>query len=148
MSRSLLENSTQNVLPYCSFVPVRDAFATKGCLAPFIPNRSRNSIQACGGSSVVKSPGDLREQAKRLRRLAPGIADRRTLEAIAELAAECGAVAAAVERFNLVRKRAYQIWEEQGRPEGLHADHWRDAELQVAEDQRNEGQDHPALGKP
>ena len=118
--------------------------------APFIPNREcGNSIQACGGSSVVKkSPGDLREQAKRLRRLASGIDDRRTLEAIAELAAEYEAVAAAVERFNLVRKRAYQIWEEQGRPEGLHADHWRDAELQVAEDQRNEGQDHPALGKP
>jgi Protein of unknown function (DUF2934) len=97
---------------------------------------------------VKKSPGDLREQAKRLRRLASGIDDRRTLEAIAELAAEYEAVAAAVERFNLVRKRAYQIWEEQGRPEGLHADHWRDAELQVAEHQRNEGQDHPALGKP
>ena len=86
----------------------------------------------------MKSPGDLREQARRLRQLASGIADRRTLEAIAELAAEYEAVAAAVERFNLVRKRAYQIWEEQGRPDGLHADHWHDAELQVAEDERNE----------
>src|SRR5271168_1177389 len=68
--------------------------------APFIPNREYgNSIQACGGSSVVKkSPGDLREQAKRLRRLASGIDDHRTLEAIAELAAEYEAVAAAVER--------------------------------------------------
>jgi hypothetical protein len=52
-----------------------------------------------------------------------------------------------VERFNLVRKRAYQIWEEQGRPDGLHADHWHDAELQVAENERNEGED-PVLGKP
>ena len=95
----------------------------------------------------MKSPGDLREQARRLRQLASGIADRRTLEAIAELAAEYEAVAAALERFNLVRKRAYQIWEEQGRPDGLHADHWHDAELQVAEDKHNEGED-PAPRKP
>jgi hypothetical protein len=98
-------------------------------------------------SFVVKSPGDLRERARRFRRLAFGIDDRRTLEAIAELAGEYEAVAAAVDRLNLVRKRAYQIWEEQGRPEGLHADHWHDAELQVIEDERNEGED-PALRKP
>jgi Protein of unknown function (DUF2934) len=95
----------------------------------------------------VKSPGDLREQARRFRQLALGIDDRRTLKAIAELAAEYEAVAAAVDRLNLVRKRAYQIWEEQGRPEGLHADHWHDAELQVAEDERNEGEE-PELRKP
>ena len=95
----------------------------------------------------MKSPGDLREQARRFRQLALGIDDRRTLEAIAELAAEYEAVAAAVDRLNLVRKRAYQIWEEQGRPEGLHADHWHDAELQVAEDERNEGEE-PELRKP
>ena len=88
----------------------------------------------------MKSPGDLRAQAGHLRQLASGIHDRRTLEAIAELASEYEAVAAAAERFNLIRKRAYQIWEEQGRPEGLHADHWRDAELQVTEDERNEGE--------
>jgi hypothetical protein len=44
-------------------------------------------FQACGGSFVVKSPGDLREQARRFPQLALGIDDRRTLEAIAELAA-------------------------------------------------------------
>jgi Protein of unknown function (DUF2934) len=115
--------------------------------APFIETGSRNSIQVRGGSFAVKSPSDLREQARHLRQLASGITDRRTLEAIAELAAEYEAVAAAVERFNLVRKRAYQIWEEQGRPEGLHADHWHDAELQVAEDEHNEGED-PAPRKP
>ena len=110
------------------------------------PKVLRVVILSVCGSSVVKSPGDLREQARHLRQLASGIADRRTLEAIAELAAEYEAVAAAVERFNLVRKRAYQIWKEQGRPEGLHADHWHDAELQVIEDERNEGED-PALRK-
>jgi hypothetical protein len=115
--------------------------------APFIETGSRNSLQAGDGSFAVKSPSDLREQASHLRQLASGITDRRTLEAIAELAGEYEAVAAAVERFNLVRRRAYQIWEEQGRPEGLHADHWHDAELQVAEDERNEGGD-PVPRKP
>jgi hypothetical protein len=89
----------------------------------------------------VKSPGGLRERARHFRQLASGITDRRTLEAIRELAAEYEAVAAAVERLNLIRRRAYQIWEEQGRPEGLHADHWHDAELQVTEEERNEGED-------
>jgi hypothetical protein len=54
---------------------------------------------------VVKSPGDLRVQARRFRRSPFGIDDRRTQEAIAELAAEYEAVAAAVDRLNLVRKR-------------------------------------------
>jgi hypothetical protein len=110
-------------------------------------NQQKQHPGARGGSFAMKSPNDLREHARHLRQLAPAINDRRTLEAIAELAAEYEAVAAAVERFNLIRKRAYQIWEEQGRPEGLHADHWHDAELQVAEDERNEGED-PAPRKP
>jgi len=28
------------------------------------------------------------------------------------------------------RERAYRIWEEEGRPEGRHADHWQRAEDQ------------------
>lgn len=28
------------------------------------------------------------------------------------------------------RLRAYKIWEDEGRPEGLHEDHWRRAEEQ------------------
>jgi hypothetical protein len=95
----------------------------------------------------VTRPGDLRERARRFRQLATGINDHRVLKAIAELAAEYGAVAAALERLNLIRRRAYLIWEEQGRPEGLHADHWHNAELQVAEDEFNEGEDS-MLGKP
>jgi hypothetical protein len=99
--------------------------------------------EVCG-----EEPGcGLREQARHFRQLALGINDRRTLKAITELAAEYEAAAAAVERLNRIRKRAYQIWEEQGRPEGLHADHWHDAELQVTEDEPNEGED-PALRKP
>jgi hypothetical protein len=125
------------------FRSVRDGFATKGA-----SRRSSEAGEHSGlwfGRVVVKRPGDLREQARRYRRLASGISDRRTVEAITELAAEYEAAAAAMERLNLIRKRAYQIWEEQGRPEGLHADHWHDAELQVTEG--NEGED-PALGKP
>ena len=32
-----------------------------------------------------------------------------------------------------VRQRAYQIWEEEGRPEGREAEHWRRAEVEVEE---------------
>jgi hypothetical protein len=31
-----------------------------------------------------------------------------------------------------IRERAYQIWEEAGRPEGKAAEHWRQAEAEVA----------------
>ena len=31
-----------------------------------------------------------------------------------------------------IRERAYQIWEEAGRPEGKAAEHWRQAEADVA----------------
>jgi hypothetical protein len=127
------------------FRSVRDGFAPKVFR---VVHRKREKHSGLGfGRVVVKRPGDLREQARRFRQLASGISDRRTLEAITELAAEYEAVAAAVERLNLIRKRAYQIWEEQGRPEGLHSGHWHDAELQVIEDERNEGKD-PARGKP
>lgn len=34
-----------------------------------------------------------------------------------------------------VRLRAYLIWEREGRPEGLAADHWLEAERQVAEEE-------------
>ena len=32
-----------------------------------------------------------------------------------------------------IRERAYRIWEEEGRPEGRHADHWSQAESEVHE---------------
>lgn len=31
-----------------------------------------------------------------------------------------------------VRARAYEIWEREGRPEGRHAEHWRQAEQELA----------------
>ena len=30
-----------------------------------------------------------------------------------------------------IRKRAYQLWEQQGRPEGRHLDHWLQAEHEL-----------------
>ena len=87
----------------------------------------------------MKRPGQLRRQAEHYRRLASGLTDRRTIDAITELAAEYEAVAAAMEKLELIRRRAYEIWEEQGRPDGLHADHWHDAERELAEDERNQG---------
>ena len=29
------------------------------------------------------------------------------------------------------RERAYRLWEEEGRPEGSHDDHWKRSELQA-----------------
>jgi len=39
---------------------------------------------------------------------------------------------------HLVRERAYYIWEETGRPEGLEKEHWLMAEREVAEKVANE----------
>jgi hypothetical protein len=35
------------------------------------------------------------------------------------------------ENAQKIRDRAYQLWEEQGRPEGRETDHWAEAERQV-----------------
>jgi hypothetical protein len=31
-----------------------------------------------------------------------------------------------------IRERAYQLWEQEGRPEGRHMDHWLQAERELA----------------
>jgi len=38
------------------------------------------------------------------------------------------------EREEKIRERAFRIWEEEGRPHGRHAEHWRRAESEVAEE--------------
>ncbi len=35
-----------------------------------------------------------------------------------------------------VRERAYQIWERDGRPEGQAGEHWRQAEAEIAAEER------------
>jgi Protein of unknown function (DUF2934) len=32
-----------------------------------------------------------------------------------------------------IRQRSYQLWEQEGRPEGRHLDHWLQAEQELAE---------------
>jgi hypothetical protein len=79
----------------------------------------------------MKSPHELRRDAERYRRLVAGVDDRRAIEAITELAAEYDELAAARERR--IRRRAYEMWEEQGRPHGLQGDHWIAVEAELAE---------------
>ncbi len=35
-----------------------------------------------------------------------------------------------------VRRRAYRIWEAEGRPPGRHDEHWRRARLEIEREQR------------
>lgn len=37
---------------------------------------------------------------------------------------------------NRIRERAYEIWEEEGRPEGREAQHWQQAAAETADAQR------------
>jgi Protein of unknown function (DUF2934) len=83
----------------------------------------------------MKSPQHLREDAARFRRLKSSTVDPRIIEAIDGLVEEYEATvgkleneATASERVRRIRERAYRMWEEQGRPDGLHAQHWHDAE--------------------
>lgn len=41
-----------------------------------------------------------------------------------------------MDKTDLIRQRAHQIWEASGHPEGMEADHWQQAEAQL----RSEGQ--------
>ena len=36
------------------------------------------------------------------------------------------------DRQNRIRQRAHEIWEQEGRPEGAHERHWRQAENEMA----------------
>jgi Protein of unknown function (DUF2934) len=44
--------------------------------------------------------------------------------------------------YEAIRRRAYEIWERNGRPEGRDDEHWREAEAELAAagDQGNEGE--------
>jgi hypothetical protein len=46
------------------------------------------------------------------------------------------------DKHEAIRKRAYQIWERNARPEGCDAEHWREAEAELAAagDQGNQGE--------
>ena len=38
------------------------------------------------------------------------------------------------DRKHRIERRAYLLWEEEGRPEGRHEDHWQLAELETRDD--------------
>ena len=84
----------------------------------------------------MKCPRELRREAERYRRLVAGVDDRRAIEAITELAAEYDELAAVLDRERRVRRRAYEMWEEQGRPHGRQGDHWITAEAELVEDDK------------
>jgi hypothetical protein len=54
------------------------------------------------------------------------------------------------EREDLIRRRAYAIWESEGRPEGKGDDHWRRAssEMHGLEDVINEAKSPPVVTAP
>jgi hypothetical protein len=81
----------------------------------------------------MKTPHELRSEAQRYRQLVAGINDRRAIEALNELATEYDELAGHLEREQRIRRRAYEMWEEQGQPRGLHIDHWISAEQELAE---------------
>jgi hypothetical protein len=90
-------------------------------------------------------PRKLRHEAERIRRLKTTIDDQRTLNAIDELTTEYEANAkrleremGAPERSQRIRERAYRLWEEQGRPDGVHAEHWQAAEKELEEEERKD----------
>jgi len=47
------------------------------------------------------------------------------------LHASFGNVLRAMEILRRIRERAYQLWEQEGRPQGRHLDHWLQAEHEV-----------------
>ncbi len=49
-----------------------------------------------------------------------------------------------------IRERAHAIWEQEGRPEGRHDEHWQQASREIGEaadhvPRANDGQDRPGL---
>jgi Protein of unknown function (DUF2934) len=87
----------------------------------------------------MKTPHELRREAERFRKLATDLVDRWLIEAFRELAVEYERLAVALDRQQLVRRCAYKIWEQEGRPHGRHADHWVAAERKLADAEDGEG---------
>ena len=84
----------------------------------------------------MKTASELRQQAKRYRRLERHINDPRALQAMCELVDEFEMTAQELEQRHLIRERAFQIWIEQGRPEGRQVEHWITAEREITRGHR------------
>lgn len=52
------------------------------------------------------------------------------------------------DRNQNLRERAYRIWEDQGRPEGRHEDHWHEAERSFEGEVPEPSEKNPAAKAP
>jgi hypothetical protein len=84
----------------------------------------------------MKRIGELRKKAQRYRQLKRQITDVRAVKALDELADETEMTAAELEKRQLTRERAHEIWIEQGRPEGRDVEFWLAAEAEAAANKR------------
>ena len=81
----------------------------------------------------MKKIGELRQRAASYQRLKRQITDDRAVKALNELADETDMTAAELEKRQLIRERAHQLWIERGRPEGRDVEFWLAAERELAE---------------
>ena len=44
----------------------------------------------------------------------------------------------ATDKQEMIRRRAYEIWESEGRPQGAHLRHWLQASKELGEDEEHE----------
>jgi Protein of unknown function (DUF2934) len=44
----------------------------------------------------------------------------------------------ATDKQEMIRRRAYEIWESEGRPQGAHLRHWLQASTELGEDEEHE----------
>jgi Protein of unknown function (DUF2934) len=85
---------------------------------------------------VRLSSRELREKAVRYRALARWIGDRETNQRILAFTTELEQQASIMEKpsEDQIRKRAQEIWEQAGRPEGRDEEIWLQAERELGQD--------------
>jgi hypothetical protein len=79
----------------------------------------------------MSSARELRQRAERFLRLRRLIGDPAAEKAIREVASELEMTAEQLERQELIRERAQEIWKEHGCPEGRDVEIWLAAEREV-----------------
>jgi cell fate (sporulation/competence/biofilm development) regulator YlbF (YheA/YmcA/DUF963 family) len=88
------------------------------------------------GLDQTYSAADLVEKANRYRELARWITDSETVQRILALTEELKQRARALTKPNeaLIRKRAHELWERAGKPEGWDKEFWHQAERELEAD--------------
>jgi hypothetical protein len=82
-----------------------------------------------------RAVASLLAKAHKYRDLARGVGDRETVQRISSFSQELKQQARALAKPNedLIRKRAWEIWEENGRPAGRDEEFWLQAEREFRE---------------